>query len=313
MGLRPPRLTAVRLLTDAARDDPRGDHQPARARPGVLPGGAVRDVPGRACSRRCPGRATRPWPRWRALRTRDPADFTIALLDSWAVALDILTFYSERVANEAFLRTAVEQRSVIELAALVGLHPLAWRVGVGGARVHAGDRSWFPGCRADPGRDPGAERPGAGPVAGGVRDLGRPDRAGRVERAPGPDDAAVVPRGAGSAHVVHRNLEQPQRGRRPAVRGRAGRDSGHGERPGGAPLHHRGLHRPGGERHPGRLGHAGGVGLLGRRERLRVPREGGPVRRERRGGVEHAVIQRSATVRRDNDDAGGQADLRLLG
>jgi hypothetical protein len=58
-----------------------------------------------------------------ALRTRDPADFTIALLDAWAVVLDILTFYSERVANEAFLRTAVEQRSVIEIAALVGYVP----------------------------------------------------------------------------------------------------------------------------------------------------------------------------------------------
>jgi hypothetical protein len=58
-----------------------------------------------------------------ALRTRDPADFTIALLDSWAVVLDILTFYSERVANEAFLRTAVEQRSVTEIAALVGYVP----------------------------------------------------------------------------------------------------------------------------------------------------------------------------------------------
>jgi hypothetical protein len=57
------------------------------------------------------------------LRTRDPADFSIALIDSWAVVLDILTFYSERLANEAFLRTAVEQRSVTELAALVGYVP----------------------------------------------------------------------------------------------------------------------------------------------------------------------------------------------
>jgi hypothetical protein len=58
-----------------------------------------------------------------ALRTRDPADFSIALLDSWATVLDILTFYSERLANEAFLRTAVEQRSVTDLAALVGYVP----------------------------------------------------------------------------------------------------------------------------------------------------------------------------------------------
>jgi hypothetical protein len=59
----------------------------------------------------------------RALRTRDPGDFSIALLDSWATVLDILTFYSERLANEAFLRTAVQQRSVTDLAALVGYVP----------------------------------------------------------------------------------------------------------------------------------------------------------------------------------------------
>lgn len=57
------------------------------------------------------------------LRTRDKADFSIALLDAWAVALDILTFYQERFANEAFIRTAVDQRSVFELARLVGYVP----------------------------------------------------------------------------------------------------------------------------------------------------------------------------------------------
>jgi hypothetical protein len=57
------------------------------------------------------------------LRTRDPGDFSVALLDAWAVVLDILTFYSERAANEAYLRTAVEQRSVTELAALIGYLP----------------------------------------------------------------------------------------------------------------------------------------------------------------------------------------------
>jgi hypothetical protein len=57
------------------------------------------------------------------LRTRDTSDFSIALLDAWAVALDILTFYQERFANEAYLRSAVDQRSVIELAALVGYQP----------------------------------------------------------------------------------------------------------------------------------------------------------------------------------------------
>jgi hypothetical protein len=58
-----------------------------------------------------------------ALRTRDSSDFTIALLDAWAISLDIVTFYQERFANEAFLRTAVDQRSVFELARLIGYVP----------------------------------------------------------------------------------------------------------------------------------------------------------------------------------------------
>lgn len=57
------------------------------------------------------------------LRTRESSDYTIALLDSWAVVLDILTFYQERFANEAYLRTALDQRSVFELSRLIGYVP----------------------------------------------------------------------------------------------------------------------------------------------------------------------------------------------
>jgi hypothetical protein len=57
------------------------------------------------------------------LRTRDSSDFTIALLDAWAVSLDILTFYQERIANESYLRTAVDSASVMYLAQLVGYQP----------------------------------------------------------------------------------------------------------------------------------------------------------------------------------------------
>ena len=55
-----------------------------------------------------------------ALTTRDPSDPAIALLDAWAVVADVLTFYDERLANEGYLRTATERRSVLELARLVG-------------------------------------------------------------------------------------------------------------------------------------------------------------------------------------------------
>lgn len=60
---------------------------------------------------------TRPLQRLTA-RNRD--DFSIALLDAWAVMADVLTFYQERIANEGFLMTATERRSVLELARLVG-------------------------------------------------------------------------------------------------------------------------------------------------------------------------------------------------
>ena len=59
-------------------------------------------------------------PALQGLRTREASDPSIALLDAWAVAADILTFYQERIANEGFLRTAVERRSIVELARLVG-------------------------------------------------------------------------------------------------------------------------------------------------------------------------------------------------
>jgi predicted phage baseplate assembly protein len=54
------------------------------------------------------------------LTTRAGDDPTIALLDAWATLADVLTFYQERVANEGFLRTATERRSVLELARLIG-------------------------------------------------------------------------------------------------------------------------------------------------------------------------------------------------
>jgi hypothetical protein len=55
-----------------------------------------------------------------ALATRAPDDPAIALMDAWAVVADVLTFYQERVANEGFLRTSTERRSVLELARAIG-------------------------------------------------------------------------------------------------------------------------------------------------------------------------------------------------
>ncbi len=60
------------------------------------------------------------YPALTGLTTRDTNDPSIALLDSWATIADVLTFYQERIANEGYLRTATERRSILELARLVG-------------------------------------------------------------------------------------------------------------------------------------------------------------------------------------------------
>ena len=64
--------------------------------------------------------STSDFPALQKLTTREPDDFTIALLDAWAVVADVLTFYQERLATEAFLRTASDRTSVQELARLIG-------------------------------------------------------------------------------------------------------------------------------------------------------------------------------------------------
>ena len=64
-----------------------------------------------------PNKGTRPLTKLTTLAKEDPA---IALLDAWATVADVLTFYQERIANEGYLRTATERRSVLELARSIG-------------------------------------------------------------------------------------------------------------------------------------------------------------------------------------------------
>ena len=54
------------------------------------------------------------------LRNRDDDDFTIGLIDAFACAADVLTFYQERIANESYLRTAAERVSLQEMGKLIG-------------------------------------------------------------------------------------------------------------------------------------------------------------------------------------------------
>ena len=57
------------------------------------------------------------YPALRGLTVRTPDDPAIALLDAWAVLGDLLTFHSERIADEGYLRTANEHRSLALLGA----------------------------------------------------------------------------------------------------------------------------------------------------------------------------------------------------
>lgn len=59
-------------------------------------------------------------PALRDLTTRADDDFSIGLLDACALMADILAFYQERIANEAFLRTATERLSIGYIARLIG-------------------------------------------------------------------------------------------------------------------------------------------------------------------------------------------------
>ncbi len=87
------------------------------------------------------------YPALAALKTRDDDDFTIALLDATAMVLDILTFYQERLANESYLRTAVQLQSLVELSRLIGYSPAP---GVAAAVYLAFTLKAAPGLTPDP-------------------------------------------------------------------------------------------------------------------------------------------------------------------
>ncbi|MFJ4471399.1 putative baseplate assembly protein [Streptomyces sp. NPDC089424] len=63
------------------------------------------------------------YPALRGLTVRTPDDPAIGLLDAAAVLGDLLTFHSERIADEAYVRTANEHRSLVLLGRLVGHRP----------------------------------------------------------------------------------------------------------------------------------------------------------------------------------------------
>ncbi|MCB1938937.1 MAG: hypothetical protein KDE64_07020, partial [Rhodocyclaceae bacterium] len=82
-----------------------------------------------------------------ALTTREASDFTLAITDALATSLDVLSFYTERFANEHYLRTATERLSVREMARLIG-YELA--PGVAAGTHLAFTLQTIPGAPAEP-------------------------------------------------------------------------------------------------------------------------------------------------------------------
>jgi hypothetical protein len=58
-------------------------------------------------------------PALRALRSRVSDDYAVSAIESWSAVADVLTFYTERIANEAFLRTATQRDSVLRLVRVI--------------------------------------------------------------------------------------------------------------------------------------------------------------------------------------------------
>lgn len=65
-------------------------------------------------------RASRVLPEW---TDRDPGDFTMLLIDLWAYMGDVMHYYIDRAANEAFIDTASQKESVLALANLFDYTP----------------------------------------------------------------------------------------------------------------------------------------------------------------------------------------------
>jgi hypothetical protein len=57
------------------------------------------------------------------LTTRRSDDYAVTILELWSAVADVLAFYQERYANEAFLRTATQREAVARLAALLDYRP----------------------------------------------------------------------------------------------------------------------------------------------------------------------------------------------
>lgn len=63
-------------------------------------------------------------PEWTA---SDPSDFGVALVEAFAYLGDVVSYYIDRTANEAFLKTAVQRQSILNIAQTYGYVPAGYR------------------------------------------------------------------------------------------------------------------------------------------------------------------------------------------
>ncbi|MFO1086040.1 MAG: putative baseplate assembly protein [Reyranellaceae bacterium] len=112
------------------------------------------------------------------LRTRDEDDFTIGLIDAFSCSADVLTFYQERIANESWLRTAVERVSLQEMGKLVGYR----------LRPGVAAETWLAFALDTPPTAPATLAPEPGNFVTGVPTSLTLDKGTKVQSVPGPDE-----------------------------------------------------------------------------------------------------------------------------
>ena len=116
------------------------------------------------------------------LRTRDEDDFTIALIDAFACAADVLTFYQERIANESYLRTAVERVSLQEMGKLIGYR----------LRPGVAAETWLALALETPPTPPGTLKPEPGNFVTGVPAARALETGLKVQSIPGPNEKPQI-------------------------------------------------------------------------------------------------------------------------
>ncbi|MGY3120052.1 hypothetical protein ACVWXQ_003989 [Bradyrhizobium sp. S3.14.4] len=112
------------------------------------------------------------------LQSRADDDFTIGLIDAFACAADVLTFYQERIANESYLRTALERVSLQEMGRLIGYR----------LRPGVAAETWLAFTLETPPAPPPKLSPEPGSFVTGVPAQVSIEIGTKVQSVPGPDE-----------------------------------------------------------------------------------------------------------------------------